>query len=354
MKRSKVVAALFSAVLLVAMMSFAACGDDEDNGGRKASLGSSDKKPDLPPGQAAAGGRPDKPESPGQSAVAPGTQKALEALQRRIEKRAEKKVEGESFSAYANSETGQIVLQTSASEEVAKQLLELPDAAQRREAEKAKVKIVDPIKRDWHRTDDIPAFWNGAGINVGGGSCSNGYAARRNSDSKNVAVTAGHCAAVGTTIKNESGTQTFGQVIDRRYGGTLDDFELVAGSSYAGRVYTGGLTSTSSIPVVSADAAWVGSDYCVSGRTSGTPCGLTAESTDAYVCFTDGFCRDHAIQVKENGAGPGPGDSGGTFFFMYNGAAYIRGSHMGGNSTTSYEQSWVEASSHAGLSIVTG
>ncbi len=73
-----------------------------------------------------------------------------------------------------------------------------------------------------------------------------------------------------------------------------------------------------------------------------------------YVCFTDGICRDHAIQIRENGAGPGPGDSGGTFFYLYNGTAYIRGSHMGGNATYSYEQSWVEASQKVGLSIITG
>jgi hypothetical protein len=353
--RRNLVAALLALGLLAGLVVLAGCGDNNDKGGRKASIGSGDNKPDLPPGQVQREGRPDKPESPGRSAVAPGTQKALENLQKRIQKRAEKRNAGESFAVSVNGETGRIELQTSASEEVAQQLLDSdPDPASRAEAKKAKVEIVSPIKHDWNRRDDIPAFWNGAGLNSGGGLCSNGYAARRNSDGRNVAVTAGHCFAVGATVKNESGTQTFGQVIDRHYGGTYDDFELISGSSYAGRVYTGDVNSTSSIPVVSAGGAYVGSDYCVSGRTSGTPCGLRAESTDAYVCFTDGFCRDHSIQIHENGAGPGPGDSGGTFFFLYNGAAYIRGSHMGGNDTTSWEQSWVEASSKAGLSIITG
>jgi len=144
--------AVIGAFVLGGVLIFALGGDD-DGDERKAALGqeadgSTNKKPDLPPGQAAAGGPPDKPESPGQSAVAPGTQKALEALQKRIQRRAEKNVGSESFSAYADSDTGRIVLQTSASEEVAKQLLELPDAAQRREAEKAKVEFVDPIKGD--------------------------------------------------------------------------------------------------------------------------------------------------------------------------------------------------------------
>jgi hypothetical protein len=352
--RRKVVAALFSALLLVAMMALAACGDDNDKGGRKASIGSSsgNNKPDLPPGQEAAGGKPDQAGSPGRSATAPGTQHALANLQKRIQKRAEKKNAGESFAVSVNS-AGRIELQTSAGDDAVQEITATTDENDKKELAKAKVEKVDPIKHDYNRVDDVPSFWNGAGINVGGGYCSNGYAARRNSDGKNVAVTAGHCAATGTAIRTESGAQAFGTVIARYYGG-LDDFELVGGSSYAGRVYTGGVTSTSSIPVVSAGDAYVGSQYCVSGRTSGTPCGLTAESTDSYVCFTDGYCRDHAIQVHENGAGPGPGDSGGTFFFLYNNAAYIRGSHMGGNSTTSWEQSYTEAAAHAGLSIVTG
>ena len=70
------------------------------------------------------------------------------------------------------------------------------------------------------------------------------------------------------------------------------DFELVGGSSYAGRVFTGGVTSTTSIPVVSAGGASAGyTNYCHSGRTTGESCGHTATSVNAQVCTTPAASR---------------------------------------------------------------
>ena len=58
------------------------------------------------------------------------------------------------------------------------------------------------------------------------------------------------------------------------------DMELVGGRSYAGRVYTGGVTSTTSRGVANAGAAYEGyTKYCHSGRTTGENCGHTAQDT---------------------------------------------------------------------------
>ena len=85
--------------------------------------------------------------------------------------------------------------------------------------------------------------------------------------------------------------------------------ELLSGSSYAGRIFTGGVTSTTSIPVVSAGSASVGyNNYCHSGRTTGENCGHTAVSTNAQVCTQTG-CKSPVIAFTGGVLSQG-GDSG--------------------------------------------
>ena len=67
------------------------------------------------------------------------------------------------------------------------------------------------------------------------------------------------------------------------------DTELIGGSSYAGRVYDGGIFSTTSKGVVSAADPVPGfTGYCTSGQTSGEQCGITVQSTEAIVCTATG------------------------------------------------------------------
>ena len=97
-------------------------------------------------------------------------------------------------------------------------------------------------------------------------------------------VTAGHCFANGANALVESGLRSYGTVSGRRLPtvtGHPMDMELLGGQSYAGRVYTGGVVSTTSRGVAAGGAASAGySNYCHSGRTTGEHCGHTATSTE--------------------------------------------------------------------------
>jgi hypothetical protein len=129
--------------------------------------------------------------------------------------------------------------------------------------------------------------------------------------------------------------------------------ELMYGSSYAGRIFTGGVTSTSSIPVVSAGSAYVGyNNYCHSGRTTGENCGHTATSTNAQVCTQTG-CKFPVIAFTGGTLSQG-GDSGSPFYAKDYRGAFIRGHVIAGSSSTAYAETWNKVASTYGVSIVTG
>ena len=346
---SRTVMGIVAGVLLA--LGLGACG----GGDRKASIGSQDKKPDLPRGQdVSADQKPDK--SAGGQDASPLKTKALAAVQRKIEKRVEKAGNKDTFASYLDATTGQIVLVTDASEEGVSEVTDVPDPDQKKEVDKAKVVRGQTTKDVFDRRDDIPAFWGGAGITAGGGTCSAGYAARNGSGTV-FSVTAGHCWANGTNVRVESGARTYGTVSNRRLptvtGGAMD-VELLGGQSYAGRIYTGGITSTTSAPVVAAGAAAAGySNYCHSGRTTGQSCGHTATSTSGQVCTATG-CKSPVI-VFTGGNMFQAGDSGGTFYARdSNGGVWIRGNTIASGGGTGYAEPWTTIAPALGLSIVTG
>ena len=189
------------------------------------------------------------------------------------------------------------------------------DDAEAREAI-AKAEINETTVEDtWHRRDDIPPFWGGAGVSNGAGICSAGYAVR-NAAGAVFSVTAGHCFANGTDALTESRARSYGIVSGRRLPtvtGHPMDMELMGGRTYAGRIYTGGVFSTTSRGVAAAGAAYEGyTNYCHSGRTTGENCGHTAQDTSAQVCTQTG-CKSPVISFT-GGNMIQPGDSGGTFF----------------------------------------
>ncbi len=310
---------------------------------------------EFPPGQAVAADRAPDRAAAGQNEAPPAAAQALAAMQRRIENFVDRNGNGRSFASFVDSSTGRIVLITDASESAIAQVTNLPDAAQKREVDKARIVKNTPTRDVFHRRDDVPPFWGGAGIAAGGGICSAGYAARNGAGTV-FGVTAGHCWANGTTVTVESGARTYGTVSNRRLPtatGHAMDVELVGGQSYAGRIYTGGITSTSSIAVVAAGAAYAGySNYCHSGRTTGQSCGHTASSTTGQVCTQSG-CKSPVI-VFTGGTMIQPGDSGGTFYAQDGSGAWIRGNTIASGGGTGYAQPWTVISQELGLSIVTG
>jgi hypothetical protein len=170
-------------------------------------------------------------------------------------------------------------------------------------------------------------------------------------------VTAGHCFANGANALVESGLRSYGTVSGRRLpsvtGGSTDS-ELLGGQSYAGRVYTGGVVSTTSRGVAAGGAASVGySAYCHSGRTTGENCGHTANSTSAQVCTSSG-CKSPVIQFT-GGNMIQPGDSGGAFYAIDSaGKAWIRGNVIATDGTTGWATPFTTVASQYGVSVVTG
>lgn len=291
----------------------------------------------------------------GRAAASPAAGQALTAIQRRIAKYVADHGTSHTFASYLDSDTGRIVLDTDAPASVVSGLTSMSDPEQRREVAQAQVRRA-ATSDTWNRRDDIPAFWGGAGITNSGGICSAGYAVR-NSSGVVFSVTAGHCFANGANALVESGLRSYGTVSGRRLPtvtGHPMDMELLGGQSYAGRVYTGGVWSTTSRPVAAAGAAFVGyNNYCHSGRTTGENCGHTATSTNAQVCTQTG-CKSPVIAFT-GGTMIQPGDSGGTFHAIDgSGRAWIRGNVIASGGGTGYAQPWTTVASQYGVSIVTG
>jgi hypothetical protein len=313
-------------------------------------------KPTGAPAGAVAGSdqAPDRSAHAGAKA-SPAAARALKGIQHRIANYVDKHGTKYSFATYLDSDTGRIVLDTTAPASVRSGLTRMSDPAKQRAVAKAQVRRT-AISDAWHRRDDIPSFWGGAGITNSGGICSAGYAVK-NVWGSVFSVTAGHCFANGANALVESGLRSYGTVSGRRLPtvtGQAMDMELLGGQSYAGRVYTGGVSSTTSRPVVAAGAASAGyTNYCHSGRTTGENCGHTATSTNAQVCTGTG-CKSPVIAFT-GGTMIQPGDSGGAFYALDgSGGAWIRGNVIATNGTTGWAQPYTTVASQYGVSIVTG
>ena len=313
-------------------------------------------KPASGPATARAGADQAPDRSAGLAAPAsPAAAKALTAIQKRIANYVAANGTRYTFASYLDSHTGRIVLDSNAPATVVSGLTKLSDATQQREVGRAQLRRT-AITDTFNRRDDIPSFWGGAGIMNSGGICSSGYAVR-NAVGTVFSVTAGHCFANGANALVESGLRSYGTVSGRRLPtvtGQPLDMELLGGQSYAGRVYTGGVVSTTSRPVTAAGAAVAGySAYCHSGRTTGENCGHTATSTTAQVCTGTG-CKSPVIAFT-GGNMIQPGDSGGAFYAIDSlGKAWIRGNVIATNGTTGWATPFTSVASQYGVSIVTG
>jgi hypothetical protein len=290
-------------------------------------------------------------------AVSAAGNEALAALQRRIAAHVASHGTAYTFGSYLDAVTGKIVLETNAPASVVSSLVQLPgvSAAATEAAHQTQVRRV-ATSDAFHRRDDIPSFYGGGGISNGSAICSSGYAVR-NSVGTIRMTTAGHCYANGTTVRTESLARIYGTVSGRHLASlTFDakDMELMSGQSYAGRIFTGGVTSSSSLPVYGAGSAVVGfTNYCHSGRTTGEQCGHTARSVTAQVCTTTG-CKSPVIAFTGGVLSQG-GDSGSPFFVRSNDGlgVHIRGHVIAGSSTTSYAETWNKVASTYGVSVVT-
>ena len=252
-----------------------------------------------------------------------------------------------SYSSHLDLQSGRVVLQTDAPAEVTERLV--------KEHPEVELRDGKPVADLFQRRDDIAPFWGGASIQSGGATCSTGFAVR-NSSGVRFTTTAAHCYGVGATVRTPT-NRLVGTVTQR---GTLGswwffdnrDVELIGGQSYAARVYTGGVTSSSSKAVVGAGDPVAGvTGYCSSGQTSGEQCNQTVQSTGAIVCTGTG-CKWPVIEYT---GGPSQGgDSGGSFYIPSGSSqVFARGAVIAGNGTQSYAEPWSRISSSMGVSIAT-
>jgi len=284
-------------------------------------------------------------------------EKALQTIQSQVADYVATNGTKYTFASYWDAVNAKMVLETDAPADVVAAVTTQPGAAiaEQQAASQLNVRGGLTTVDNFHRRDDVPAFWGGAGI-AAGGICSTGYSVRNGAGTVFI-TTAGHCYANGTTVLTESGLNTVGTVSNRQlptFNGQPRDVELIGGSFYAGRIYTGGVTSTTSVPVFAAGEAFVGfNNYCHSGRTTGENCGHTANSITGQVCTQTG-CKSPVI-VWTGGVQSAGGDSGSPFYVMDSSArAWIRGHVIAGNGTTSYSEKWTAISPLLGVSIVTG
>lgn len=286
--------------------------------------------------------------------ASPASRAALAAVQARIARYVARQGTDHTFGTYADPATGDVVVESDAPRSVLGPLVSLEGVKGARGV--AVRTLARPVKDAWHRRDDVAPYYGGGGLSASGALCSAGYAVK-NAAGTRFMVTAGHCYADGTQVRTESGANVVGTVSGRALaslGHGPVDMELLGGSSYSGRVFTGGVTSTSSAPVVAAGNAVAGYNaYCHSGRTTGEQCGHTATSTTAQVCTASG-CKSPVIAYTGGVIQQG-GDSGGAFYAKdSNGGIWIRGHVIASSSTTGYVERWDKVASRYAVSIVTG
>ncbi|RZU51370.1 hypothetical protein EV385_3197 [Krasilnikovia cinnamomea] len=289
-------------------------------------------------------------------AASAATTAELAALQGRIARYAAANKGKYTFGSYIDANTGRIVVDTNAPDTVLASLTNLSGATLAAREAAGTLKVNRSAVRDsFSRRDDVPAYYGGGGITSGGGICSSGYAVRNGAGTVFM-MTAGHCFATGATVLTESRARVYGTVSNRHLPtvtGEAYDAELIGGSSYAGRIFTGGVNSSTSTRVVAAGPAYVGYNaYCQSGRTTGETCGHTATSVNGQVCTQTG-CKSPVI-VYTGGVIGQPGDSGSPFYAKdTSGNAWIRGHFIAASSTTGYVEPYTVVSSRMGVSVVT-
>jgi hypothetical protein len=289
----------------------------------------------------------------------PAARSALATIQTRIARYVATHGTTYTFGNYLDPATGRIVLDTDAPADLVSSLTDLSGAPidQRQAASQLQLRRTT-ITDTSGRLDDSPPFHGSAGLDAEGFLCSSGFAVQ-NSSGTRFMTTAGHCYSNGATVLTESDARTVGTVVDRHLPtvtGEAMDVELIGGQSYAGRVFTGGVASTTSAPVRGAGSAVVGfANYCHSGRTTGEQCGHRVLDINGESCTETG-CVSPVI-VYTGGIITQGGDSGGAFYAKdSSGGIHIRGEAIASNSARNegFVEPWTVEASALGLRIVTG
>ena len=267
----------------------------------------------------------------------------------RIAKHVERHGTRHTFGSYVDATTNKIVVETDAPSDVVDSLLGDDGRSPKVVVRKEK------IKDSWSRRNDIPYYWGGAGVTASVGTpwCSTGFTVQ-NSAGTRYQVTAGHCFSNGTNVYTENGGRWMGTVFGNGLSdASKRDMELIGGSYYWGYIYTGGVDSSTGMPIVGAGDPVVGyADYCHSGRTTGEHCGHKALSNFAQVCTQSG-CK-YPVTAWSGGTLIQGGDSGSPFYVKNSSSAWARGMNIATGGSTAYAEKWSRIQARYGVSITTG
>lgn len=248
------------------------------------------------------------------------------------------------YASYFDLVGGKLVLETNAPDDVIAPLLAgTPPAA---------VTVRQGVAlEDFSRRADTQPFWGGSSIKSGNGICSSGFVVRKSNGTRYL-TTAGHCWAVGSTVRTTDGNLVVGTVAQRAPISSRD-MELIGGKSYGTHIFVGGTNSSTGKKVIGAGDPVVNfTGYCRSGQTTGERCGSKVVSVTANFCPTSG-CKRNVIAYT-GGTLSQNGDSGAPYYLPSGSSnVYIRGMHIGIGGSTMYAEKWSTIASTLAVTIVT-
>ncbi|MFI1018797.1 hypothetical protein [Streptomyces sp. NPDC020965] len=282
----------------------------------------------------------------------PGAVRELTRIQQRIAAHVTAGETAHTFASYLDRTTGRIVLKSDAPSEVviavtgrrATAPLTTPLPAP------AAAPFQDPGINAPHRYQDNAPFSGGAAIRTATTPpCTSGLAVKV-STGQVYLTTSASCFPHNGPVQTEVGATPLGTAFHRV---PQVDTVVIGGRTYGGRIYVGGLVTSSTIPVASAGAATVGPvEHCYSGRTSGEVCANKVVSLNGQLCGPR-ECT-YGLIVTRGGSPPQPGDQGAPFYFKDAAGAHVRGQVYVAVGAECFVTSWTRISTALGVSIVTG
>lgn len=215
------------------------------------------------------------------------------------------------------------------------------------------------------RMSDTSPYYGGARINAPAGGCSSGLPWKIGASS--FMLTAGHCVPNGGTTTSPSGA-VMGSTAngtgenwapgwgtawipgDNQYRGDLALIAISGSQTVAGRIYRGGISSTTSSAVA---GKWyrspqVGDQFCSGGTRSGELCGWVVQAANVVHEYSTGEILRSGFRATRSGSCIIGGDSGGPAFTVQaDGKLSAKRIISGSNSSSSSCTAWFTDVWHA-------
>lgn len=214
-------------------------------------------------------------------------------------------------------------------------------------------------------SDNSPYYGGARTVNPDGSGCSSGLPWKIGTTS--LMLTAGHCVPNGGTTKSASGAimgstaggtrenwaPGFGTAWipgDNQYRGDLALIAISGSQTVAGRLYRGGISSTTSSAIA---GRWyrspqVGDQFCSGGTRSGELCGWVVQATNVVHEYSTGEVLRSGFEATRAGSCIIAGDSGGPAFTVQSdGRLAAKGIISGSNSSSSSCRAWFTDVWHA-------